>query len=69
MQKNLDGMNALVRCRSLPEFLEVQSSLFRDNLELTLTNGRRIAELSARVAETAARTAAAQTTGSENRAA
>jgi hypothetical protein len=69
MQKNLDGMNALVRCRSLPEFLEVQSSLFRDNLELTVTNSRRIAELSARVAEAAARTATAETDRSENRAA
>ncbi len=69
MQKNLDGMNALVRCRSLPEFLEVQSSLFRDNLELTVTNSRRIAELSARVAEAAARTATAETDRSANRAA
>jgi hypothetical protein len=69
VQRNLDGMNELVRCRSLPEFLEVQSSLFRDNLELTLTNGRRIAELSARVAEAATRTATAETNRSENRAA
>jgi hypothetical protein len=69
VQRNLDGMNALVRCRNLPEFLEVQSSLFRDNLELTLTNGRRLAELSARVAEAAARTATAETDRSENRAA
>jgi hypothetical protein len=61
VQKNLDGMNALVRCKSLPEFLEAQSSLFRDNLELTLTNSRRIAELSARVTDTAARTATAET--------
>ena len=35
VQKNLDGVNALVRCRTLPEFLAAQSSLFRDNLELT----------------------------------
>jgi hypothetical protein len=69
MQKNLDGMNALARCRSLPEFLEAQSSLLRDNLELTLTNSRRIAELSARVADTAARTTAAETSRSVNRAA
>jgi hypothetical protein len=47
----------------------VQSSLFRDNLELTVTNSRRIAELSARVAEAAARTATAETDRSENRAA
>jgi hypothetical protein len=69
VQKNLDGVNALVRCRSLPELLEVQSSLFRDNLELTLTNSRRITELSARVAETAARTATAEADRSANRAA
>ena len=61
VQKNLDGMNALARCRSLPELLEAQSSLFRDNLELTLTNSRRIGELSARVAEIAARAATAET--------
>ena len=60
MQKNLDGVNALVRCRSLPEFLAVQSSLLRDNLELTLANSRRIAEFSTRVAETAARAATAE---------
>jgi hypothetical protein len=65
VQKNLDGVNALVRCRSLPEFLTVQSSLLRDNLELTLTNSRRIAEFSTRVAETAARA----TTAEANRAA
>lgn len=69
VRKNLDGMNALVRCRSLPEFLEVQSSLVRENLELTLTNSRRIAELSARVAETAARTATVEINQSANRAA
>jgi len=69
VQKNLDGINVLVRCRSIPEFLEVQSSLFRDNLELTLTNSRRIAELSARVADTAARTATAEINRSVNRAA
>jgi len=69
MQKNLDGVNALFRCRSLPEFLEAQSSLMRDNLELTLANSRRIAELSARVAETAARAATAEANRSAGRAA
>ncbi len=67
VQKNLDGMNALVRCRTLPEFLVAQSSLFRDNLELTLSNSRRIAELSGRVANTAARTATAETNRSASR--
>jgi phage-related minor tail protein len=66
MQKNLDGMNALVRCRSLPEFLEAQGSLLRANLELTLTNSRRIAELSSRVASTATRTKTAGASQSGN---
>jgi hypothetical protein len=69
MQKNLDGVNALVRCRSLQEFLAAQSSLLRDNLELTLANSRRLAELSARVAETAARAATAEANRSASRAA
>jgi hypothetical protein len=60
MRKNLDGVNALVRCRSLPEFLRAQGTLFRVNMELTLTNSRRLAEISARFADNATRTAAAQ---------
>jgi hypothetical protein len=68
MQKNLDGVNALVRCRTLPEFLAVQSSLIRENLELSLTNSRRIAELSARVTDNATRTATAQIERSARRA-
>ena len=67
VQKNLDGMNALVRCRTLPEFLTVQSSFLRDNLELTLTNSRRIAELSTRFADNATRTATAQIERNANR--
>jgi hypothetical protein len=51
VQKNLDGINAVVRCRTLPEFLAAQGSLFRSNMELTLANSRRIAEISARFAE------------------
>jgi hypothetical protein len=69
MQKNLDGVNALVRCRTLAEFLAVQTSLLRDNLELTLSNSRRIAELSARVAENTTRTATVQIERSASRAA
>ena len=69
MQKNLEGMNALVRCRTLPEFLEAQSSLIRDNLELTLTNSRRLTELSARIADTATRRATTEPGESATRAA
>jgi phage-related minor tail protein len=69
LQKNLDGLNALVRCRTLPEFLAAQRSLFRENLELTLDNSRRIAELSAQVASNLARAGTAETGRSADRAA
>jgi phasin family protein len=55
-QKNLDGVNALARCRSMTDFVALQSTLLRDNLEQTLDNSRRIAELTVRVADEAART-------------
>jgi phasin family protein len=69
VQKNLDGMNALVRCRTLPEFLTVQSSFLRDNLELTLSNSRRIAELATRVTDHATWTATVRMERSASRAA
>jgi hypothetical protein len=50
MRTNLDGVNALVSCRTLPELLQAQGSLFRSNMELTLVNSRRLAELSTRFA-------------------
>jgi phasin family protein len=69
VQNNLDRVNTLVRCRTLPEFLAVQSSLVRDNLELTLSNSRRIAELATRVTDHAARIATAQMERGTSRAA
>ena len=56
LQRNLDGLQALARCRSVTDFVEVQSSLMRDNLEQTVENSRRIAELTIQVADEAART-------------
>jgi hypothetical protein len=69
VRKNLDGVNALARCRTLPEFLAAQSSLLRDNLELTLTNSRRLAELSTQVASRATQTVTAEIEQSARRAA
>ena len=69
VQTNLDGVNALVRCRTLPELLQAQGSLFRSNLELTLTNSRRVAEISTRFVENATRTVSAQAKRSITRAA
>jgi len=55
-QTNLEGLNQLARCRSLTEFVSLQSSLIRDNLEQTLNNSRRLAELTVQVADEATRT-------------
>jgi hypothetical protein len=61
LQKNLDGFNALARCRSVPDFLAVQSGLIRDNLEQTIESTRRIAEVSSEVASEANQTMTALT--------
>src|SRR3712207_5195313 len=67
-QRNLDGFNELLRCRTLQDFIAVQSSLARDNLEQILGNSRRIAELSVKVADQAAQKIAAQARETEKRA-
>ena len=61
LQKNLDGFNALARCRSVPDFLAVQSDLIRKNLEQTIQGTRRIAEVSTRMADEANQTVTALT--------
>jgi hypothetical protein len=53
-QTNMDGFNAMARCRSVQEFVAVQSSLIRDNFDLAIENGRRLTALSVGVAEKAA---------------
>jgi hypothetical protein len=62
MRANLDGVKALVSCRTLPDLLQAQSSLFRSNMELTLANSRRLAELSTRFAGNATRAVAGSQT-------
>ena len=53
-RRNLDGFDAVLRSRSWPDLAATQSSLARDNLELLVTNTRRLAELSIGVASEAA---------------
>lgn len=57
LQTNLEGLNALARCRSMNDFVNIQSSLIRDNLEQTVDNGRRMAELTMELANQATRSA------------
>jgi hypothetical protein len=60
LQTNLEGLNALARCRSMNDFVTVQSSLIRDNLEQTVDNSRRMAELTMKLADEATRSATAE---------
>jgi hypothetical protein len=59
-QKNIDGFNALVRCRSVPELLSAQAELVRDSLQQTIDGTRRMADVSNRVVTTASQTVTAQ---------
>ena len=52
-QTNLDGFNAMARCRSVQDFVAIQNTLIRDNWELTIENSRRLAELSVGIVDKA----------------
>jgi phasin family protein len=54
MAKNLDAMSRLASCRSLHDLVAVQSDIARDRLGHNVESSRRLAAVSARVAEEAA---------------
>jgi hypothetical protein len=58
--KNLEGMTDLLSCRTIPDFVSLQSSLVRGNVERMLENSQRLAQLTAQVAQEATRTLTAQ---------
>ncbi|MCC2651197.1 MAG: hypothetical protein K0R61_1800 [Microvirga sp.] len=53
LQTNLDGWTKLTQCRSLQDLTKAQVSLMQDNLELTLQNSFRLADLAVKLAEKA----------------
>jgi hypothetical protein len=54
--KNLDGMNDLLACRSIPDLVNLQSSLVRQNVEQLIGNSQRLAQISAQIAQEATQT-------------
>ena len=55
MTKNIDGLSRLAGCRSVQDFVAVQSELVRDGIWQVIETNKRIAEVSLRIAEEAAR--------------
>ena len=54
LAKNLEAFNRVLGCRSVQEFVTVQSDLARDNLQQVIDTNRRVAEVSLRIANEAA---------------
>src|SRR5215207_3682948 len=55
VQKNIEGLSRLAGCRSVQDFVVTQSDLMRDGLQQVIDTNKRIAELSVRTADEAAR--------------